>query len=249
MIEIWGIKIHPYTKNQIIKIIDNSLQSASIVFHLTGVNPETISQAQSNTKLRDAINASDLVNIDNTLVVVSLRLLGHSIPERAACPDIFELLLDLSNRKGYTVYFLGAKKEILQVMIRNINNRYPLLSIQGYHDGYYSTEDEESLVLEISRLKPDLLFVALPTPQKELFITKYKYRLGVRFAFGVGGAFDVMAGKVKRAPLWMRNIGLEGTHRALQNPFNYGARYLKYYLPFLRLVLKELLKKGSKPQK
>lgn len=241
-IPVWGIKINPLRKADIVSLIDDHLTNKDGVMHLTGVNPETISQAQTNTELLKAINSSDLVNIDNMLVTTCLRLLGYKIPERAACPDIFELLLELSNRKGYTVYFLGAREEILVTMIEKISHKYPTINIAGSRNGYFKTEDEARIVEVIRSAGPDMLFIALPTPQKELFINRNKDRLGTRFAFGVGGAFDVQAEKVVRAPEWMRSIGLEGIHRALQNPSDYGKRYLKYYLPFLKLFFKELVK-------
>ncbi len=241
-IPVWGIKINPLRKTDIVSLIDDHLTNKDGVMHLTGVNPETISQAQTNTELLKAINSSDLVNIDNMLVTTCLRLLGYKIPERAACPDIFELLLELSNRKGYTVYFLGAREEILVTMIEKISHKYPTINIAGSRNGYFKTEDEARIVEVIRSAGPDMLFIALPTPQKELFINRNKDRLGTRFAFGVGGAFDVQAEKVVRAPEWMRSIGLEGIHRALQNPSDYGKRYLKYYLPFLKLFFKELVK-------
>lgn len=244
-IDIYGIKINPLRKAEIVEIIDTHVSHNTWTFHLTGVNPETIAQAQENAALRTAINSSDIVNIDNMLVVTSLRLLGYRIPERAACPDIFEQLMQLSSIKGYSVYFLGAKEEILQQMIGNLKAKYPALKIAGARNGYYKTEDESSVVKEIELLKPDLLFIALPSPEKELFIHNYKNKLGARFAFGVGGVFDVQAGKVRRAPLWMRSIGLEGVHRMLQNPANYGKRYKRYYVPFIKLFMKEFFSRKS----
>ena len=242
-IRIWGIKINPLTKNEIVNEVEQSIVRKLPLFHLTGVNPETIAQAQDSPELQKAINGSNIVNIDNTLVLLSLRLLGYKVPERAACPDIFEQLLSLAAMKGYRVYFLGAKEEILQLMISKLKIKYPELHIAGSRNGYYNSDEEMKIVETISELKPDMLFIALPTPQKELFIHHYKHSLGVLFAFGVGGAFDVQAGIVNRAPAWMRNIGLEGTHRALQNPANYGKRYMKYYFPFIKIVFKELFKK------
>lgn len=242
-IKIWGIKINPLTKLEIVNRVDQSIKNNLSTFHLTGVNPETISQAQANHELKNSINGSDIVNIDNSLVLLTLRMLGYRIPERAACPDIFELLLSLANTKGYSVYFLGAKEEILQNMLSKLKIKYPKLKISGYRNGYFNNREESEIVQTISTLKPDMLFIALPTPDKELFISKYKKVLGVHLAFGVGGAFDVQAGKVNRAPAWMRKIGLEGTHRALQDPANYGARYIKYYIPFIKLFFRELYKK------
>jgi N-acetylglucosaminyldiphosphoundecaprenol N-acetyl-beta-D-mannosaminyltransferase len=244
-ISIWGIKINPLKKVEIVDLIDKHITNNPWTFHLTGVNPETIAQANQNLALREAINSSDLVNIDNMLVVTTLRLLRYKVPERAACPDIFELLMKLADTKGYSVFFLGAKEEVLQLMLTNLYAKYPKLKVAGVRNGYYKPEEEPAIVKGIESLKPDMLFIALPSPQKELFIHHYKKNLGARFAFGIGGVFDVQAGKVTRAPAWMRNIGLEGFHRAVQNPANYGKRYTTYYLPFLKLFLKELFSKKS----
>jgi N-acetylglucosaminyldiphosphoundecaprenol N-acetyl-beta-D-mannosaminyltransferase len=248
-INIWGIKINPLRKSEIVNLIDTHISGGEGTFHLTGVNPETIVQAQEVSALKSAINASDIVNIDNMLVVTMLRLLRYKVPERAACPDIFEQLLDLANRKDYSVFFLGAKEEILQLMMKKLNEKYPKLNVVGMRNGYYNSNEELSIVERIKSLKPDMLFIALPSPQKEVFINDYKNTLNVRFAFGVGGAFDCMAGKVNRAPRWMRSIGLEGFHRAIQNPANYGKRYMKFYLPFVRLFFGELFSKKSVLQK
>jgi len=238
-IQIWGIKINPLRKTEIVQIIEDHILSGKGVFQETGVNPETIAQADADPDLRDAINGSDLVNIDNMLVTTCLRLLGYKVPERAACPDIFELLLSLSNSKGYSVYFLGAKQEIIDRMLEKLKIKYPQLKVAGSRNGYFRPEEEQKIIEGISEKNPDMLFIALPTPQKELFIKNNKQRLGTRFAFGVGGAFDVQAEKVIRAPGWMRSIGLEGLHRAVQNPSDYGKRYKKYYYPFLKLFFRE----------
>jgi N-acetylglucosaminyldiphosphoundecaprenol N-acetyl-beta-D-mannosaminyltransferase len=124
--------------------------------------------------------------------------------------------------------------------------KYPDLKIVGSRNGYFTHEDEPEIVKEIEDLKPDMLFIALPTPKKEMFIKEYKDRKIARFAFGIGGAFDCAAGKVKRAPEWMRSIGLEGLHRAVQNPGDYGKRYMKYYVPFVKLFMRELVKVKAK---
>ncbi len=243
---IWGIKVNPLSINEIVELIDDHISHNETTFQLTGVNPETITLAQQIPSLKKAINSSDLVSIDNMLVVTFLRLLGFKIPERAACPDVFEQLLLLANHKGYSVFFLGAKEEILNRMTHKLKLKYPRLNIIGSQHGYYKCEEEISIVKEIEKLKPDMLFIALPTPQKELFINNYKNVLGARFAFGIGGAFDCLAGKVKRAPSWLRNIGFEGFHRALQSPPNYGRRWVLYNLKFLNLFFRELSGKKSR---
>jgi len=242
-IDIWNIKINPLGKTEIVDLIDNNISGNKGTFQLTGVNPETIVQAQHISDLKKSINSSEIVNIDNMMVLTFLRLLGHRIYERAACPDVFELLLALANQKGYTVFFLGAREEILQNMKARLVLIYPELKIIGSRNGYYNCSEELTIVQEIEDLQPDMLFIALPTPKKELFIHEYKNRNIARFAFGIGGAFDCQAGKVIRAPQWMRSVGLEGIHRAVQNPSDYGKRYIKYNLTFLGMFLRVLLGK------
>jgi N-acetylglucosaminyldiphosphoundecaprenol N-acetyl-beta-D-mannosaminyltransferase len=242
-IDIWNIKINPLSKVEIVDLIDEHISNNSGTFQLTGVNPETIVQAQLINGLKTSINTSEIVSIDNMLVLTFLRLLGHRINERAACPDVFELLLERASQKGFTVYFLGAREDILLNMKERLKIKYPELKIIGSQHGYYNCTEELAIVQEIEKLHPDMLFIALPTPQKEMFIHEYKERKIARFAFGIGGAFDCQAGKVVRAPRWMRSIGLEGIHRALQNPSDYGKRYVKYNLTFISLFISVLLNK------
>lgn len=242
-INIWGIRINPLTKDEIISLIDNHVSGSSKLFHLIGVNPETISKSLNNEDLKTAINNSDVVNIDSMMIATTLRILGYKVPERVACPDIFENLLDLSNKKGYSVYFLGARQEVLDQMILNIKTKYPHIKIAGSRNGYYKKEEESDIINAINIVSPDLLFLGLPTPQKEVFVKNYKPILKVKFAFGVGGAFDIQGGKVIRAPRWMQIIGLEGFHRIAQNPSDYGKRAFIYYQPFFRLFFREFFRK------
>lgn len=220
--------------------MDNHIANNEKLFQLTGVNPETISHAQQIPELKKAINDSEIVNIDNMLVKLCLKILRYKVPERAACTDIFEQLLDLGEKKGYTVYFLGASQEVLDKMNQNFAVKYPKLKVLKMRNGYYKQSEEAGIVEEIRTMRPDMLFVGLPTPQKEVFIHKYKNSLNARFAQGVGGAFDCMGGKVSRAPQWMQKLGLEGIHRTLQNPPYYGKRYKALYVPFLKMFFREI---------
>jgi N-acetylglucosaminyldiphosphoundecaprenol N-acetyl-beta-D-mannosaminyltransferase len=242
----WGISFNPISKSEFIAVIDKyiSLDSGKPL-HITGVNPETISQSLKDPLLLDAINDSDLVNIDNTLVLLMLRLSGVKAPERVATPDLFESMLDLAHKKDYSIYLLGAKEEILIKAIENIRFEYPGIKIAGYRNGYYKKEKIREVCDEIEVAMPKMLFLAFPTPEKELFIRNFKYHLGVPVLLGVGGAIDVKAGLVTRAPLYLRNIGLEGIHRALQNPLNYGKRYFTLYPSCIAFALKELFKKNK----
>lgn len=246
-VNIWGISFNTLRKVDFIEVIDNHISIHSgKPLHITGVNPETISHALRDSKLLSAIKDSDLVNIDNMLVLLMLRLSGVKAPERVATPDLFDAMLALAEKRGYSIYLLGAKEGILKKAIENIKSEYSGIRIAGYRNGYYKREEITEVCKEINKAKPEMLFIALPSPDKEIFINKYKNILGVPVLLGVGGAIDVKAGLVTRAPLFLRKIGLEGIHRVMQDPLNYGKRYFTLYPAFIRFVIKELFKQNIK---
>ena len=108
--------------------------------------------------------------------------------------------------------------------------------VNGQH-GFFQKDQEKLIVEKIKEFSPDMLFLALPSPYKESFILKYKAEINAKVFLGVGGAIDVKGGQIKRAPLFLRNIGLEGIHRTLQNPLYFGKRILIYYPRFIKIVI------------
>ncbi len=237
-----GIKITGDNLISFIKEIDFYLKhDGQESIHITGVNPETVVHADSNPLVRDSIKNSYLVNIDNTFLYLTLKLLGKEVHGRVPTPDLFEAMLDLANQNNYSIYILGARLEILEKAISVIHKQYVNINIVGYNDGYYSDDTEWSIVNDIVRLKPQMIFLAFPSPRKELFIRNYKKLFISCVLLGIGGAIDVKAGLVKRAPFLLRKIGLEGIHRSFQNPLNYGLRYLKFYPKYIKIVIKDLL--------
>ncbi|MEA4985561.1 N-acetylglucosaminyldiphosphoundecaprenol N-acetyl-beta-D-mannosaminyltransferase [bioreactor metagenome] len=244
-IQIWGVKFSIWNLNIFVQRINEKIKHNSFPTHITGVNPETVVHASRNETIRRAILESDYVNIDNALIVLVLRVLGYKIPERVATPDLFEALLKLASDERYRVFILGAKESVLQTAIQNIKNDYPYLEIEG-QDGYYSREKENEVIKKINLFAPDMLFIALPSPEKESFILKYKKEIKARLFLGVGGAIDCRAGVVKRPPQVLRNSGFEGIIRSFQNPLNYGKRYLTFYPAFFKIVIKSLFNKNNK---
>jgi N-acetylglucosaminyldiphosphoundecaprenol N-acetyl-beta-D-mannosaminyltransferase len=158
-------------------------------------------------------------------VVWAGRLLGHDIPERVAGVDLFDRLLQEAARRGYPVFLLGATQAVVSATAARCTVRYPGLQLVGYHHGYF-WDNEAAVVQQIRASGARLLFVAITSPRKENFIHRWQAELGVDFVMGVGGTFDVVAGKVRRAPLWMRRSGLEWLFRVLQEPRRMWKRYL-----------------------
>jgi len=146
----------------------------------------------------------------------------------------------MSAEKNFPVFLLGAKNEIVEKVSKKVKKLYPGLDVAGSHHGYF-WDDEKEVVDKIKKSGARLLFVAITSPMKEIFINIHKNDLGVDFVMGVGGTFDVVAGKVNRAPLWMQNYGLEWLYRVIQEPGRMWKRYLKTNSKFAWLLIKAKL--------
>lgn len=191
----------------------------------------------------ESITAADIISADGQAVVWASRLLGQPLPERVPGPDLMNSLMNLANSKGYKVYLLGAEEEIVSRVADLFSSKYGKEIVAGFHHGYFSAAEEEVLVADINASGADMLFVAIPSPKKELFNEKYRKQLkNVGLIMGVGGTFDVISGKVKRAPRWMQDNGLEWLYRLIIEPRRMWRRYLIGNFKFIRIVLKEYIK-------
>jgi N-acetylglucosaminyldiphosphoundecaprenol N-acetyl-beta-D-mannosaminyltransferase len=234
-----GVEAHPWTMDETLDTIENWVDQRRNVQHVV-VNVAKIVNVQSDPELKSSIESCNIVNIDGMGVVWGARLLGHDIPERVAGIDLFYRLIDLSQRKGYPVYLLGARPEVIEKAVANLRERFPRLIIAGSHHGYF-WDEEERVVDEIRASGAKLLFVAITSPKKENFIRRCGERLEVNFVMGVGGTFDIVAGISKRAPLWMQSAGLEWLYRVIQEPRRMWKRYLVTNIKFLWLLVREKL--------
>jgi len=204
------------------------------------VNVDKLAKASRDARLRAIINACALVNVDGMPVVWAARLLGKPLKERVAGGDLFEALMRRAHERGWRVFLLGARAEVVAGVAEMYRRRYPALVIAGWRDGYWQGEAEEAAVAEQVRASgADLLFVALGSPKKEEFLGRWQATMRIPFAMGVGGSFDVAIGRVKRAPRWMQRAGLEWFYRFLQEPRRMFRRYFIDDMAFIWLLLKE----------
>jgi N-acetylglucosaminyldiphosphoundecaprenol N-acetyl-beta-D-mannosaminyltransferase len=207
------------------------------------VNVDKVVKASRDPELRRIINECALISVDGMPVVWASRLLGKPIKERVAGVDLFESLMRRSAEKGWRVYLLGAMEEVVCDVKLIYEAKYPGLVVAGYRNGYWKPEDEIDVVAQIAAARADLLFVAISSPKKEHFLGRYQAEMKVPFAMGVGGTFDVAVGKVKRAPIWMQNNGLEWFYRFLQEPRRMFKRYFVDDLVFSWLLIKEAMRR------
>jgi len=238
-IEFLGAPMDSITMPETVDYIANRIKNKDFLQHVV-VNVAKLVNMQKDAVLAESVMACDLINIDGMGVVLGARFLGHDIPERVAGVDLFHNLLDMSVGNDFPVFLLGAEEAIVSKTVEKVKEQHKGVDVAGYHHGYF-WDDEEAVVRKIKASGARLLFVAITSPKKENFINKWQDQLGVDFVMGVGGTFDVVAGKVKRAPLWMQNAGLEWFYRVLQEPGRMWKRYLVTNSQFAWLLLKAKL--------
>jgi N-acetylglucosaminyldiphosphoundecaprenol N-acetyl-beta-D-mannosaminyltransferase len=238
---ICGCALDPITLDQAVATIDERISVGAEYEHVS-INAAKLVRLQHDEILRNAVERCELTTADGQAVVWAARLLGHRLPERVAGIDLMHALLKLAARRRYRVFILGARKEVLEEAVRRMRQELPDLRVVGFHHGYYSATEELGVVARIRATSPDILFLALETPAKELFIARHREALGVRFVMGVGGSIDVLAGRKRRAPRWMQRAGLEWLFRLLQDPRRLAKRYVVGNTRFALLVLREALR-------
>ncbi|HTR81104.1 MAG TPA: WecB/TagA/CpsF family glycosyltransferase [Bacteroidota bacterium] len=181
-------------------------------------NAHSICTAQRNKLLRLSINAADLVLPDGSGVKIGGLVTGNRILENLNGTDFTPQILSIAEKKGWSVYLLGGAAAVIKKCVRQVRAAYPRLHIAGFHQGYFRPGDKEEIIRGINEAQPDILLVALGTPLQELWLTSYAYRLNVKVCLAVGGLFDFLSLSRKRAPQWMRSLGIEWLFRFVQDP-------------------------------
>ena len=207
------------------------------------VNAAKLVNMKQDPELNSDVASSDIVLADGMSVVWASKLTARPLPERVAGIDLMHELLGRASSRQYGVFFFGAEEGVVQQVVSNARTDYPGMRIAGYRNGYFDEGDEMEIVEHINAATPDVLFVAMTSPKKERFMARWAETLTVPIIHGVGGSFDVYAGKVSRAPVWMQRSGLEWLHRVLQEPQRMWRRYLTTNCLFVWRVGTSMLNK------
>lgn len=190
--------------------------------HIITLNAEIIYRAQHEAKLKELINRADLVTPDGAGVVWASRKLGTPLAERVTGIDLMQELVKKAAGKGWEIYLYGAAPGTAELAAANLKKKYEHLKIVGTKHGYLSSDEMPELLADIKARRPDIIFVALGAPRQEYWIAAHLDEINVPVAIGVGGSFDVLAGKVKRAPEIFRKMKLEWLYRLLKEPSRLG---------------------------
>lgn len=239
--KILGVRVDLIDLSRTLDIIDEFI-AARKTRQIVVVNAAKIVKAQKDTQLKKIIEQADLSGADGMPVVWASRLFGQRISGRVNGTDLMEALVLKAQQKDYRIFFFGAKQEVVEKVVATYKELFPALQVAGYHNGYFSKDEEKQVAEKIGDSKADILFVAFGTPKKEKFISAYKDIMNVPVIHGVGGSFDVVAGITKRAPLWMQKSGLEWFYRFLQEPSRMWKRYLVTNSLFIYYLLLHLLR-------
>jgi N-acetylglucosaminyldiphosphoundecaprenol N-acetyl-beta-D-mannosaminyltransferase len=224
-LELLGCPVDPYTSADLLAELDAAIAAHSGAKTIHFVNGNKIAKAHEDTTMRQLLWRGDYVLTDGQPLLPMARMLGLDIPERIDGIGLMHKLLDLSHRRRYRVYLLGAKQDVLDKCLDVVRQRYPRAVIAGSRNGYFEPAHMPSIVEQINASNADILFVGIASPVKEVFADEWKTRLHVSLIQGVGGSFDVIAGLVPRAPVWMQHAGLEWLFRVLQEPRRMFWRY------------------------
>lgn len=217
-IRILGVPVHALTMQEAVDTLEERLLAKEQTFVVTA-NAEIIMMCQENAEYNEIVGQkADLVLPDGAGAVWAGRHLGYKVPERVAGFDLYNKLLALAAQKGYCSYFFGGAPGIADAAKAKAEELYPGVQVVGCHNGYFTDAEVSGIIEEINSSGAEMLFVALGAPKQEKFLLAHRDELKPCILMGIGGSFDVLAGKMERAPKWMQEASLEWAFRLYKQP-------------------------------
>jgi len=231
---------HPVKETDVLHWVSKIMKSDDRGY-ITTVNVAILMMMRRNVKLRKFIKNSSLRVADGQPIIWLSKLIGKPLPERVTGVDLCESLAAYASRENKSIFLFGATNSVLTGLRRYLLTQYPNLNIVGSMNGYFSDHEAAKRADMIKESQADILLVAMGVPRQENFLYEYWDRLDVKITIPVGGSFDVLSGKKKRAPKWMQGAGLEWLFRFMQEPKRLFKRYAQTNTQFMVLSIKELL--------
>ena len=220
-VKILGVNVDAVTMAQAVERVANLIAEKKSSLVATA-NAEMLLRATHDAELKSILNAAKLVVPDGAGTVWAARHLGKFMPERVAGADLVLELMKISVQRAWKIFLFGAAPGIADKAKSKAEKLFPGINIVGTRNGYFTAADEPEIIAQIKNSRPEILLAALGVPKQEKWLAAHKDELNVPVSIGVGGTFDVMAGVVKRAPLWMQRAKLEWLFRAMLQPSRAG---------------------------
>ena len=217
-LDLLGMPISRVNRREALEILQEFIDSGEPHLVVTA-DASMFEIAAHDPEFLRIVRTAALVTADSTGVLWAAKKLGVALEERVSGVEIAEQLCAESARRGYGVYFYGAAPGVADEAAETMRHRYPGAQIVGTADGFRSSVQQQAeLLRDIREKRPAVLLVAMGIPKQEKWIAAHLEELRIPVAIGVGGSFDVLSGRVDRAPLWMQRRGLEWLYRLLRNP-------------------------------
>ncbi|MFV0314692.1 MAG: WecB/TagA/CpsF family glycosyltransferase [Anaerotignum sp.] len=214
---VLGVPFDAVTMNEAVERVKSFLKMQGQYFICTP-NPEIVMQAQKNKELMSILQEADMVVPDGIGVVWASKYSQIRLKERVAGYDLTQKLFAELAKTDETIYFFGGAPGVAAEAARKMTKEYPGLKIVGYHNGFFDNLEEKVIIRDIKNLSPSILLVGLGAPKQEKWIYENMRLFDAKISIGVGGSFDVMAGKMKRAPKIFQKLGLEWFYRLITQP-------------------------------
>ncbi len=195
-------------------------------------NPEIVEYANEHQDYKDIIISADYITPDGVGIIMASKWLNQPLQERITGFDLMNELFRVADEKALKVYLLGAEENVIEAAALKVKELYPGLELVGYNHGYIDIKDD-TLPKSIAELEPDIILTALGFPRQEKWVSRHYALFNKGLFMGVGGSFDVLAGKVNRAPVFWQKMRLEWLYRLIQQPSRW-----KRMLALPRFVLK-----------
>ncbi|WJH36295.1 WecB/TagA/CpsF family glycosyltransferase [Paenibacillus sp. CC-CFT747] len=219
-VSIFGVPFSKLDFQDTIKLLCERIRERRTTQVITA-NPIMVMTALENPAYMAMMKRAEIIVPDGAGVVWAANYVGNPVAEKVAGIDLLHELLRIGENEDWKVFLLGTSPEVIQVAASRLKDRYPRIRLVGVRDGYFKSDQDEEVIREITAAEPDLLFVGRGADTQEPWIDRYKDRLHVPVIMGVGGSFDIMAGRLKRAPKLFIKLRLEWFYRLLQEPARY----------------------------
>jgi N-acetylglucosaminyldiphosphoundecaprenol N-acetyl-beta-D-mannosaminyltransferase len=244
-VTMFGMTINNVTLEEVFASVSRQIEAREPGYILTP-NVDHVCIFQHSEPLRNAYHKGFLVLTDGVPIIWASKLLGKPVRQKISGSDLVYWLAEYAAEKGYSIFFFGAEDGIAQRASEVLSERYPGLRVAGVYSppmGFYKDPElaEESVRI-VRESGADICYVALGAPLQDLWNYENHQETGIPVHIGIGASLDFIAGKVKRAPLWMQKSGLEWTWRTATEPRRLAKRYMQDILQFFPLLAKEFFR-------
>ena len=237
-VRVLGCPVDPYPMAQTVSRTAELVEGGGFA-HLIGANADKVLQMRDDPAMAEIVEGCEIVNADGASMLMAAERLGVDVPERVSGIDLMGELCATAAARGWEVCLLGARADVAEEAAERLREAHAGLRIVAVRDGYFGPDEYADVAEEIRAASPRITFVGITSPKKEEVIEFFR-RAGLKGAFvGVGGSFDVVSGRIPRAPLWMQRARLEWLFRMMQEPGRLLRRYAVGNVRFMRLLRQE----------